>query len=91
MLVGHEPDFSAVISALTGGSRIELKKGGLARVDIMDPATLEGVLVWLLPPHISDPLNLYPRQARAPGILPGALHKGVKVLLLLNTIQLMDW
>jgi phosphohistidine phosphatase len=52
MLVGHEPEFSAVISELTGGSRIELKKGGLARVDIMDPATLEGVLVWILPPQI---------------------------------------
>jgi phosphohistidine phosphatase len=52
MLVGHEPDFSAVISDLTGGSQIELKKGGLARVDIMDPANMEGVLAWLLPPHI---------------------------------------
>ena len=52
MLVGHEPEFSTVISALTGGSRIELKKGGLARVDIIDPTILEGVLVWLLPPQI---------------------------------------
>jgi phosphohistidine phosphatase len=52
MLVGHEPDFSAVISTLTGGSRIELKKGGIARVDLPNPAILEGNLTWLLPPQI---------------------------------------
>src|SRR3954470_16770292 len=34
MLVGHEPDFSTLISALTGGSQVLMKKGGLGRVDI---------------------------------------------------------
>jgi phosphohistidine phosphatase len=52
MLVGHEPDFSTVISTLTGGSRIELKKGGLARVDLPNPSVMEGNLTWLLPPQI---------------------------------------
>lgn len=52
MLVGHEPEFSTVISELTGGGRIELKKGGMARVDIPDPSVLEGSLAWLLPPQI---------------------------------------
>lgn len=52
MLVGHEPEFSAVISDLTGGSRIELEKGGLACVDIPDPSSLKGYLTWLLPPKI---------------------------------------
>ena len=55
MLVGHEPDFSTVISACIGGGRIECKKGGLARVDIEDPTTLAGLLVWLLPPRVLAP------------------------------------
>jgi phosphohistidine phosphatase len=52
MLVGHEPDFSLTISALTGGGKVILKKGGLARVDITATAPLQGDLVWLLPPKI---------------------------------------
>ena len=32
MLVGHEPDFSRAVAAVTG-SRVKLKKGGLAAVD----------------------------------------------------------
>ena len=50
MLVGHEPDFSLTSSALTGGSNVILKKGGLARVDITATDPLQGRLVWLLPP-----------------------------------------
>ena len=50
MIVGHEPDFSDLISALTGGSRIMLKKGGLARVDLETVSDGAGTLVWLLPP-----------------------------------------
>jgi phosphohistidine phosphatase len=52
MLVGHEPDFSLTISALTGGGRILLKKGGLARVDLTSSEPLQGELVWLLPPKV---------------------------------------
>jgi phosphohistidine phosphatase len=52
MLVGHEPDFSLTISALTGGGKVMLKKGGLARVDITATAPLQGDLVWLLAPKI---------------------------------------
>ena len=50
MVVGHEPDFSDLIGALTGGSRVLLKKGGLARVDLETIAEGSGTLVWLLPP-----------------------------------------
>ena len=32
LLVGHEPDFSRAVGALTG-ARIDMKKGGLAAVD----------------------------------------------------------
>ncbi len=52
MLVGHEPDLSETVSALTGGSEIVFKKGGLARVDIDDVFPLRGRLVWLIPPKI---------------------------------------
>lgn len=52
MLVGHEPDFSMTISALTGGGRLVVKKGSLARVDVFDPHALAGELVWLIPPKV---------------------------------------
>jgi phosphohistidine phosphatase len=32
LLVGHEPDFSEAVRALTGG-RVKMKKGGLAAID----------------------------------------------------------
>ena len=54
MVVGHEPDFSGTIAALIGGGRVEMKKGGLARVDIIATDPLRGTLVWLLPPSIMD-------------------------------------
>lgn len=50
MLVGHEPDFSSTVSALSGGGDILMKKGGLARVDLKEGSELKGQLVWLLPP-----------------------------------------
>ena len=50
MLVGHEPDFSELVGALSGGSRIQLKKGGLARVDLEAIEEGAGMLIWLLPP-----------------------------------------
>jgi phosphohistidine phosphatase len=52
MLVGHEPDFSFLISELTGGSDIVFKKGGLARVDLGSGLPLAGDLIWLIPPKI---------------------------------------
>jgi phosphohistidine phosphatase len=48
MVVGHEPDFSAVIHALTGGN-VKLSKGGIVRVDLHDEAE-NGRLIWLIPP-----------------------------------------
>ncbi len=52
MLVGHEPGFSMVASSLTGGSQIDLKKGGLIRIDTDEIAPGLGVLKWLLAPAI---------------------------------------
>ena len=51
MLVGHEPDFSSVISALSGAS-LKLSKAGVALVDI-DPEAQEGRLLWLFPPSFA--------------------------------------
>jgi phosphohistidine phosphatase len=51
MLVGHEPDFSSVISALTGAS-IKLSKAGVALVDF-DRETEKGRLLWLFPPKLA--------------------------------------
>jgi phosphohistidine phosphatase len=51
MLVGHEPDFSSVISALTGGF-LKLSKAGVALIDI-DPETEKGRLLWLFPPKFA--------------------------------------
>jgi len=46
MVVGHEPDFSTLIGDLTG-ARVEMKKGGLARVELPAPDAA-GTLLWLL-------------------------------------------
>ena len=51
MLVGHEPDFTTVISKLTGAS-LKLSKAGVAFLDI-DPESEEGRLLWLFPPKFA--------------------------------------
>ena len=51
MVVGHEPDFTDVISKLTGAS-LKLSKGGVALVDV-DLSSEEGRLLWLFPPKFS--------------------------------------
>jgi phosphohistidine phosphatase len=51
MLVGHEPDFSGTIAALTGAS-VKLSKAGVALVDV-DPPSLKGRLLWLFPPKLT--------------------------------------
>jgi phosphohistidine phosphatase len=50
MVVGHEPDLSATVAELTGGGRVDFKKGGLARVDVKGPDLEDGILAWLLTP-----------------------------------------
>jgi phosphohistidine phosphatase len=52
MFVGHEPSMSAAIGRLIGGASIELKKGGLAGVELDDPPVGAGTLICLIPPKI---------------------------------------
>jgi len=54
MFVGHEPDFSATVSALIGGGEVMMKKGGLARVDVPIRRPLRGALVWLIAPKVFE-------------------------------------
>ncbi len=48
LLVGHEPNLSTVIAEISGGGRVQMRKGALARVDVN--SELQGELVWLLQP-----------------------------------------
>ncbi len=50
MLVGHEPDFSSLISALCGGGQVVLEKSGVAEVLLNHGRASPGVLVWLAQP-----------------------------------------
>ena len=50
MVVGHEPDFSATVAELTGGGRVDFKKGSLGRVDVKGSQLDDGMLAWLLTP-----------------------------------------
>lgn len=56
ILVGHEPHLSSMIGEIIGtkGSRIVLKKGGLAKVRITSfTPRISGELRWLLTPKIT--------------------------------------
>jgi phosphohistidine phosphatase len=52
MIVGHDPDFSELVSELVGAP-ILMRTGALARVDVERPlAPGAGELRWLLPPDL---------------------------------------
>jgi phosphohistidine phosphatase len=50
MIVGHEPDFTGAIAALTG-ALLKLSKAGVALVEL-DHTGSKGRLLWLLPPKL---------------------------------------
>jgi phosphohistidine phosphatase len=52
MLVGHEPDMSAIVGNLAGDADIDLKKGGLACVELSDLGSMQGRLLWLATPKL---------------------------------------
>jgi phosphohistidine phosphatase len=51
MIVGHEPEFSEVIGALTGG-KIKISKAGVALLEMNRNCT-SGTLLWLFPPKLT--------------------------------------
>lgn len=56
VLVGHDPDFSELASALTGTPGLTLAKGALIRIDATRPLVPGGGdLRWLVPPDLLKP------------------------------------
>jgi phosphohistidine phosphatase len=54
LLVGHDPDFSALAEELSGAI-LPLRKGALARIDASRPLRSgTGVLRWLVPPDLLE-------------------------------------
>src|SRR5438874_2271023 len=54
MVVGHEPNFTEIISSLTGAD-CKLSKGGVALMDV-DEEQMKGRLLWLFPPKLAKVL-----------------------------------
>lgn len=51
ILVGHDPDFSELVTVLCAAAGVTMRKGALARIEIDRPLrTGAGTLRWLLPP-----------------------------------------
>jgi phosphohistidine phosphatase len=51
MIVGHDPDFTELVSELSGAPSIPMRKGALARLDGPRPLRNGGcILRWLIPP-----------------------------------------
>jgi len=56
VIVGHDPDFTELVAVLCGASRVTMRKGAFARIDV--PRPLEpggGTLRWLVPPDLLRP------------------------------------
>lgn len=56
VIVGHDPDCTELVAILCGASRVPMRKGSLARIDVARP--LEpggGTLRWLVPPDLLRP------------------------------------
>jgi phosphohistidine phosphatase SixA len=53
VVVGHDPDFSELVAELCGAPRLAMRKGALARIEILRPLRAgEGTLRWLVPPDL---------------------------------------
>ena len=51
-IVGHEPMLGRLCGILTGGNPPELKKGAVARLDVLAFEPGEATARWLLPPKV---------------------------------------
>lgn len=61
MFVGHNPDMSQIVHNLTGAT-VGMKKGGFARIDIVNPKAKKGELVWLIAPKVFDAFHDQPKS-----------------------------
>lgn len=53
MVVGHDPDFSEMLATLVGAAELPMRKGALARIDLVLPiGPGSGVLRYLVPPEL---------------------------------------
>jgi phosphohistidine phosphatase len=53
MVVGHDPDFSAILATLVGAAEMPMRKGALARIDLALPLGPGcGILRYLVPPEL---------------------------------------
>jgi phosphohistidine phosphatase len=53
MLVGHDPDFSEMLATLAGAAEMPMRKGAIARVDVVLPlGPGRGILRYLFPPEL---------------------------------------
>ena len=67
MFVGHNPDMSLIVHELTG-CNLGMKKGGLARVDVIGKKARDGELVWLIAPKNFDALAQAAPTAQIPAV-----------------------
>ncbi len=69
MFVGHNPDMSQIVHKLAGAS-LSMKKGGLARIDVVNHKAQRGDLVWLIAPKVFDALYDQPETVDLTTQLP---------------------
>jgi phosphohistidine phosphatase len=56
VLIGHDPDFSDLLAELVESSRVPMRKGALARIEVDRPLRPGGgTLRWLIPPDALKP------------------------------------
>jgi phosphohistidine phosphatase len=56
VLVGHDPDFTELVEALSGAPHLPMRKGALARLDTERPIEDgKAELRWLVPPDLLEP------------------------------------
>jgi phosphohistidine phosphatase len=51
-IVGHNPSFAGVLSVVTGGLDVDVRKGSVALIEIDDITDPVGRLMWLAPPSL---------------------------------------
>lgn len=54
-IVGHNPSFTEVLSAVTGDANVNVRKGAVALVELNHVTVPSGRLMWLAPPELFSP------------------------------------